>query len=154
MGRKRKNNALVSYVDDSTVIVRDFRRRPPFESYESCENGRYYKLDEKWLYPAMDKRQDQLRPGADEGNQNMQRNWLLSIGLQAMVHLKLQQIKKRNTIHRLTSRWKVDLHDMEKMLELEQENLQKLEEEHRKTCEAIEKLKSMSKKKEEKNHEA
>ena len=138
MSRKKKNNALVFYVDDTRTIARDFIRRPPFESYSAVGYGIFYKLDDKRLYPMLDKCLDQLLPGADDGNQNMLNNKLLAIGQQAMVDLKRQYIRIRDTIHRLTSRWKIDQYDMEQMLARDVETLQALMEEHQKTSEALE----------------
>ena len=135
---KKKEGALVSHLDDSRSIARDFRRRAPFESYRCMEYRIYPKLQEKTMYPMLDKSMEELLPGADEGNLNMLNNKLLAIGMQSLVDLERQRIAHLDTIHRLAARRRVDRFDLVQMLEQETAQLEVLLEEHKTTRSLLE----------------
>ena len=134
MFNKKRKNTLVSHVDDSRSVVKDFRRRKIFESYRPMEYRISSRLQEKNLYAMLDRCLEQLLPGADDGNQNMLNNKLYALGLQSMVDLEQQQIHHQDTIHRLTARWSADYTDLEQLMEAEKKNLEILLQEHQKTC--------------------
>lgn len=134
MFKRKKNVALVSCVDDSRVLTNDFLRRTLYESYRPMGYRIYVKLQEKPMHTMLDRCLDRLLSGADDGNMNMLNNKLLAIGLQSMVDLERQRISHQDTIHRLASRWSADQADLLQMMEAEQNNLESLREEHRRTC--------------------
>ena len=136
---KKDKSALVSHVDDSRSIVRNFRRRSPFESYRSMDYRLYSKLQEKSMYPLLDRCLENLLPGADDGNLNMLNSKLVAIGLQSMVNLEQQRLNHQDVIHRLAARRTADHYDLVQMMEAETRNLQSLLEEHEKTCKQVEK---------------
>lgn len=131
---KKDKLALVSHVDDRRSIVRNFRRRIPFESYRSMDYRLSNKIQEKNVYPLLDRCLKNLLPGADDGNLNMLNSKLAAIGLQSMADLEQQRIGHQDVIHRLAARRTADQYDLVQMLEAETRNLESLLEEHSKTC--------------------
>ena len=62
---KKKNQALFNAIDDSRIVVHDFRLRATqagFESYRTVEYRLYHKLEEAEMMPKLEEHLSKLSP--------------------------------------------------------------------------------------------
>ena len=91
---KKKSPALFNAVDDSRIVVHDFRLRGTqvgFESYRTVEYHLYRKLEEAYMMPKLEEHLNRLFAGdIDDANGDMMDAILFSAAREALPELDKQ----------------------------------------------------------------
>lgn len=109
---KKKQTSPVSYIDDTRVIVHDFRRRLPFESYRPTDYLLPTAFESGEMLPYLDGKLD-AAGFLDEGNADALDNTILAAAKDAFCALRLQYIGKTDLLTRLFARRAADRADLE-----------------------------------------
>lgn len=114
-GKKKPSMSPVSYIDDARVIVHDFRRRLPFESYRPTDYQLPPAFESGEMLPFLDGRLE-TAGFLDEGNADVLDNTILAAAKEALCALQLQYISKTDMLTRLFARRAADREDLEERL--------------------------------------
>ncbi len=136
----KRKGWLTQELSDKTATVRDFNERGIYRGYRPSSYRINPMLEESEMLPKLDAHLKALFSGAiDDANGDVLNQLVFSevrIGNQQLAE---QRIGHRDTIYRLRARWESDCDDFKALREIRQKELQKAEEDHNATLEAMKK---------------
>lgn len=136
--KKKPRQALYNEVDDSRAVVNDFQMRTPYESYRPADYRPYHKLEEVEMRPALESALEPLLAGSvDAGNGNMVDDLIFAVLREALVDLRLQQVRHGDTIQRLSVRRATDLEDIRRLRDRQALELDGLRREYEEICDKL-----------------
>lgn len=113
-GTKRK--VLFSEVDDTRVVVHDFERRQPFESYRCMEYHAFQGLTREAMLPVLDEHLKLLLAGTvDAANGDMLDGLIIGVYRRAIADLNMQRAGHQDMNRRLNARRAADRADFERI---------------------------------------
>lgn len=134
-GKKKKEQGLFNTMDDSRVVVYDFVRRIPIESYRPVEYKLYHKLRDEEMHPKLDRHLDALFAGSvDDGNGDMLDNIIFRSYRESGPDLILQKHTHEDMIRRIVAKRTSDREDFVNLREDRKEELLRLEKEYDEIC--------------------
>lgn len=137
-GRKKQEQGLFNTMDDSRVMVHDFTRRYLYESYRSVDYRVFHKLWEEEMKPKLDQHLEALIAGeVDDANGDMLDNIIFGPYRESVPELGVQRLNHKDMNRRLAARRTADREDFVRLGFERQEELARLEEEYKETCNKI-----------------
>lgn len=139
---RKKKEALVNEVDDSRVIVYDFRRRLKklFESYRPAEYKINPALDENVMLPKIEEHLKRLfRGDLDDGNENVLDRLIFGPIREGKPDLERQHLDHQDMISRFAARFNSDYPDIQNIMDEHKRKLQKIEADYAVTCRLLDK---------------
>ncbi|HAP20711.1 MAG TPA: hypothetical protein DCR27_05500 [Lachnospiraceae bacterium] len=137
-GRKKREQGLFNTMDDSRVMVHDFTRRYLYESYRSVDYRVFHKLCEEEMKPKLDQHLEALIAGeVDDANGDMLDNIIFGPYRESVPELGVQRLNHKDMNRRLAARRTADREDFVRLGSERQEELARLEEEYKETCNKI-----------------
>lgn len=136
-GRKKFKEALVNEVDDSRVIVYDFRRRLKklFEGYRPTGYRLNPALEEDNMLPKLDEHLDKLFAGSlDDGNGDVLDRLVFGPVREGTPALALQRLNHQDLIARFGARFNSDYSDIQNIQDFHKKKLEKMKVEYELTC--------------------
>ena len=141
MFKKKKKQVLFNAVDDSRVIVHDFRLRSTIvgvESYRTIEYRLYHKLEEDEMMPRLEEHLSKLLSGeVDDGNGDMLDAILFGAAREALPDLERQHYDHLDLLRRLIIRRKADREDIRRLKEEREDECKELKIDYEKTCKML-----------------
>lgn len=135
---KKKVHSLFNLVDDSRIIVNDFKLRSTdtgFESYRTLNYSLYHKLEEAEMLPKLEEHLEKLFEGdVDSGNGDMLDAILFAATREALPDLKRQYYEHSDMLRRLVIRHISDREDIRRIKEEREKELAIIEADYEKTC--------------------
>ena len=128
---KKKSPALFNAVDDSRIVVHDFRLRGTqvgFESYRTVEYHLYRKLEEAYRLFAGD---------IDDANGDMMDAILFSAAREALPDLGKQHCDHLDMLRRLIIRHKADREDLRRIRDDRVEEYESMKADYERTCKML-----------------
>ena len=138
MKRKTPDNAQILTINDSRVVVNDFRNRWPYDGYRTVEYRLFPALEESVMLPLLDEHLQRLFAGdIDAGNGDALLSLIFDPARRALTDLHRQRADHEDILRRLELRWETDREDFHRMLEEVQEENAKAEDEYASICSMI-----------------
>ena len=138
---KKKNQALFNVVDDSKVVVHDFRLRSThvgFESYRTVEYKLYPKLEEAEMMPKLEEHLSKLFAGdVDDANGDMLDAILFGAAREALPDLGKQHYDHWDMLRRLIIRRKADREDLRRIRDDRVEEYETMKVDYERTCKML-----------------
>ena len=138
---KKKNQALFNVVDDSKVVVYDFRLRSThvgFESYRTVEYKLYPKLEEAEMMPKLEEHLSKLFAGdVDDANGDMLDAILFGAAREALPDLDKQHYNHLDMLRRLIIRRKADREDLRRIRDNRVEECESMKADYERTCKML-----------------
>lgn len=137
-GRKKK--AQFNLMDDSRATAYDFKRRNQllFESYRSVDYRPYHGLCEGEMKPKLDRHLEALLTGdVDDANGDMLDSIIFGPYRESVPDLNVQRLNHKDMNRRLIARRVSDRADFARIRAERQEELDRLVQEYKETCNKI-----------------
>ena len=138
---KKKSPALFNAVDDSRIVVHDFRLRGTqvgFESYRTVEYRLYRKLEEAYMMPKLEEHLNRLFAGdIDDANGDMMDAILFSAAREALPDLGKQHCDHLDMLRRLIIRRKADREDLRRIRDDRVDEYEAMKVDYERTCKML-----------------
>ena len=138
---KKKNQALFNVVDDSKVVVHDFRLRSTHvgvESYRTVEYKLYPKLEEAEMMHKLEEHLSKLFAGdVDDANVDMLDAILFGAAREALPDLGKQHYDHLDMLRRLIIRRKADREDLRRIRDDRVEEYEAMKVDYERTCKML-----------------
>ena len=138
---KKKNQALFNVVDDSKVVVHDFRLRSTHvgvESYRTVEYKLYPKLEEAEMMHKLEEHLSKLFAGdVDDANGDMLDAILFGAAREALPDLGKQHYDHLDMLRRLIIRRKADREDLRRIRDDRVEEYEAMKVDYERTCKML-----------------
>lgn len=138
---KKKSQALFNAVDDSRIVVHDFRLRATqvgFESYRTTEYRLYHKLEEDEMMPRLEEHLNKLFAGSvDDANGDMIDAIIFGAAREALPDLGRQHYDHSDMLRRLIIRRKADREDLSRIRDDRVEECEAMKADYERTCKML-----------------
>lgn len=139
---KNKSQALFNAVDDSRVVVHDFRLRSSspngVESYRTVEYRLYHKLKEDEMMPRLEEHLNKLFAGSvDDANGDMIDAIIFGAAREALPDLGRQRYDHSDMLRRLIIRRKADREDIRRIRDDRVEECEAMKADYERTCKML-----------------
>lgn len=138
---KKKQKALFNAVDDSRLVVNDFRLRSTvigFESYRTVEYRLYRKLEEEEMLPMLNEHLAKLFAGeVDDGNGDMLDSILFGAAREALPDLGRQHYDHIDMLRRLTISRIADRDDIRRIRDERQKERDAMQVDYNNICHTL-----------------
>ena len=140
---KKKSQSLFNAVDDSRIVVHDFRLRSStqggFESYRTVEYRLYHKLEETEMMPRLEEHLNKLFAGdIDDANGDMLDAIIFGAAREALPDLIRQHHDHSDLLRRLIIRRKADREDLRRIKEDREVEYGSMKVDYERTCKMLE----------------